>query len=147
MPGDTIPTTPAGWPYLDQDNYLDLTPEYTEQLADKLQNSDADVAAAINAATRAENAAATAVAAAARMAAGKVTVTPSAPNTPTSLAITFPAGRFTAPPAVVVTADTTSPGTQVVAVAVSSVTTGGCVIIVNRVNTTPTGCFWIAIQP
>ena len=56
MPGNIIPTTPAGWPYLDQDNYLDVTPAYTEQLATKLDNADADVAAAINAATQAQQA-------------------------------------------------------------------------------------------
>lgn len=50
MPDSTINHTPAGWPYLDAQNYWDTIPPYTAELAQKLQNSDADVAAAINAA-------------------------------------------------------------------------------------------------
>ena len=59
MPDSTLNHTPAGGPYLDGQNYLKATPTYTEELADKLENADADVAAAINAAASAQAAAAT----------------------------------------------------------------------------------------
>ena len=52
MPDALINRTPAGWPYLDEDNYLDVIDNYTVELAAKLQNSDADVAAAVNAASK-----------------------------------------------------------------------------------------------
>ena len=58
MPDATIPRTPNGWPLLDQDNFIRATPEYTRQLAEKLDNGDADVAAAVNAARLAQEAAA-----------------------------------------------------------------------------------------
>lgn len=53
MSESTPDHTPAGWPYLTDDHYIDLIGAYTVELADKLQNSDADVAAAINAAQQA----------------------------------------------------------------------------------------------
>ncbi len=58
MGTDNIPTTSLGWPYLTQDTYVDRTPEYSRRLADKLEKGEADLPAAINAATRAEKAAA-----------------------------------------------------------------------------------------
>lgn len=64
MADDTLNHTSYGWPYLDPDNYLRVLPAYTEELADKLNNADADVAAAINAATDAQAAATDAQAAA-----------------------------------------------------------------------------------
>lgn len=36
MPDATLNTTPAGWPYLDEDNFIDLIPAYSEQLAEQL---------------------------------------------------------------------------------------------------------------
>lgn len=45
------------WPFLGDDNYIYIYPQYTRELVDKLVNADADVAAAINAAARAETAA------------------------------------------------------------------------------------------
>lgn len=51
-------TTVGGWPFLGPGNYLTVIPEYTQALIEKLVNADADVAAAINAAARAEAAAA-----------------------------------------------------------------------------------------
>lgn len=50
MPKDSVPTTPTGWPYIDPELYFRAFPAYTQQLATKLDNADADVAAAINAA-------------------------------------------------------------------------------------------------
>ena len=52
MPDALINRTPAGWPYLDEDNYLDAIDDYTVELATKLDNADADVAAAVNAASK-----------------------------------------------------------------------------------------------
>lgn len=49
-----------GWPLLTADHYIDAVPLYTQELAAKLDNSDADVAAAINAAQDAQAAAAAA---------------------------------------------------------------------------------------
>lgn len=100
MPDATIPRTPNGWPLLDQDNFIRATPEYTRQLAEKLDAGEADVAAAINAATRAQ-------AAAAKVPIIHTTSTGSfsIPGTSTGTTfqrrtITFPPGRFTKPPLV-----------------------------------------------
>ena len=59
MPDAKITTTSKGWPLLDINNYIDVTPEYTKQLATKLENGDARVAEAINAAEKAIKAAKT----------------------------------------------------------------------------------------
>ena len=69
MPDATVNHTPAGWPYLDDDNFIDIVDEYTEELALKLENSEADVAAAINAAQQAQTAAASIAASSAQLAA------------------------------------------------------------------------------
>lgn len=50
MPKDSVPITSKGWPYIDPALYFRAFPAYTQQLATKLDNADADVAAAINAA-------------------------------------------------------------------------------------------------
>lgn len=54
----SVETTPKGWPLLKDSSYIADIPEYTERLADKLDKGDADVAAAINAANQAKDAAA-----------------------------------------------------------------------------------------
>lgn len=54
----TVKQTPKGWPVLEDASYIADIPEYTERLADKLDKGDADVAAAINAANQAKDAAA-----------------------------------------------------------------------------------------
>lgn len=58
MPDNTITRTNNGWPLIDDANYIRVLPTYTQLLADKLDSADADVAAASNAATRAQAAAA-----------------------------------------------------------------------------------------
>lgn len=75
---------------------------------------------------------------------GSISITPVA-NTATAGNVTFPVGRFSSTPSVVATAITTVPGT-VVEVGVSGVTTSGCVLYVNRTNTTQTGIYWIALS-
>ena len=55
MAYDVTAHTPAGWPYITDSDYLRVTPAYTRELANKLENSDADVAAAINAAAQAQD--------------------------------------------------------------------------------------------
>ena len=80
------------------------------------------------------------------MAAGQQSVVPSAANVPTSVAVTFPLGRFTAPPNVVVGLNTTVPGTIALAVAATSVTATGFLLWVTRTNTTSTSTFWIASE-
>lgn len=57
MPDAAINRTPAGWPFLDDQNYIDVIDDYTLELANKLQNGEAAVPRAENAATRAEAAA------------------------------------------------------------------------------------------
>src|SRR5699024_4771386 len=80
-----------------------------------------------------------------KMAVGKgetVTVpSGSAFNTKT---VTFPQGRFTTPPTVVVSADTTS--AALVNVGALSVTKDGFTLSVRRTNSTPTGVDWIAME-
>ncbi|WP_277035287.1 hypothetical protein [Propionimicrobium lymphophilum] len=57
----SVETTPKGWPLLKDSSYIADIPEYTERLASKLDKGDADVAAAINAASQADSAAAKAL--------------------------------------------------------------------------------------
>ena len=145
MPDSTLNHTPAGWPYLDLDNYLDVIDDYSLELATKLESSDADVAAAINAATRAEAAAATAVAAAGRFAAGRFMVTGITANTNVFANVTFPAGRFTSAPVVVLTPETGNP--PVVFASLNNVTAAGFTIRAYRTDTTTTlPVNWIAVQ-
>jgi (2Fe-2S) ferredoxin len=74
---------------------------------------------------------------------GSVTITPSAANTPTSINVTFPKAYATAP-IVMVTANTTVPGSTVTGVGVSGITTTGCTIWVTRTNTSATAVLWQA---
>lgn len=75
---------------------------------------------------------------------GSVTITPTAANTPTSFALTFPK-EFSGTPTVIVTAATSVPGTTVLGVGVNSVGKNGCNIWVTRANTTDTVVNWIAV--
>lgn len=50
MPDATINRTPAGWPYLDQNNFIDVIDDYTVDLANKLDAGYSGLAAAVNAA-------------------------------------------------------------------------------------------------
>lgn len=61
---------PGDWPLLGPDSYLAAVPAYTADLATKLAGADADVAAAINAAQRAEAAAQAATGSSAALSAG-----------------------------------------------------------------------------
>jgi|GEM_PF-4562979 len=53
--------TSNGWPLVTPDDYIRVIPTALAELAAKLDNSDADVAAAINAATQAQTAASTVI--------------------------------------------------------------------------------------
>jgi hypothetical protein len=80
---------------------------------------------------------------------GTNSIVPSAANTPTSLAITFPPGSFPADqgnPTIMVTPNTTVPGTTtgVNGWAATSPTPTGFLLWVNRGNTTSTSLFWTA---
>lgn len=85
------------------------------------------------------------LATATREAGGRVTITPSAANTATSIAVTFPTGLFSASPEVMVTPYTTA-GAAVTACSASSITATGCLIWLTRTNTTPTILGWTAKQ-
>ena len=52
---------PGDWPFLGNDNWIYIYPQYTRELAEKLANADADVAAAVNAALDAQQAATDAI--------------------------------------------------------------------------------------
>ncbi len=75
---------------------------------------------------------------------GQATVTPSAPNTPTSLAVTF-ATAFASTPKVTVTPVTDKVYSEVRGWAATSITTTGFLIWVNRTNTTATDLSWAAV--
>jgi hypothetical protein len=79
------------------------------------------------------------------MADGLVTITPVA-NTPTSVAVSFPVGRFTVPPAVIIGADATGTGTTFLACAVSGVTATGFLAWIYRTVLFPTPCWWQAYE-
>lgn len=71
---------------------------------------------------------------------------PTAVNTPVTTALTFPAGRFTAPPAVTAS-PMTSAVTVVAPIGVSSITAAGCNISFARSSgTTAIQVTWLAIQ-
>lgn len=53
----TVKQTPKGWPFLEDASYIADTPEYTRELAGKLERGDSDKAAIINAAEEAKRAA------------------------------------------------------------------------------------------
>lgn len=63
-----------------------------------------------------------------------------------STAILFPSGLFTAVPFIVVTAETSVPGTLIEAT-FHTATTTGCTLSVGRTTQTATNVNWIAIQP
>lgn len=80
------------------------------------------------------------------IACGKVLITPTAANTPTSVSITFPKGLFTATPTVTVTPHTSLPGTAVLGVGIANPTKDGCEIYLTRAGTSATTVSWQAIQ-
>lgn len=82
-----------------------------------------------------------------KIAAGTISITPTAANTPTAVSILFPAGLFTAAPTVTVTPHSSAPGTAVLGVGVNNRTAEGCDIILTRTNTVATTVSWQAIQP
>ena len=110
-------------------------------------NSATKATAAINAATQAETAAANAVAAAARLATGTIAISVNGAVGGT-VNVNFPAGRFTAPPVVLVSRSTGSLAKYVPYVA--SVTPSGCVLgLYAGDGTTGSGSStlsWIAVQ-
>ena len=109
-------------------------------------NSATKATAAINAAQQAETAAATAVAAAARIASGTVAITIS--GTGGTVSVTFPSGRFTAPPVVLVSRSTSALAKYIPYVV--SVTATGCVLGLYAGDGTTGGgqttLSWIAVQ-
>jgi hypothetical protein len=80
-------------------------------------------------------------------AAGSVTITVSALNTPTSATVTFPTGRFSVAPLMQTMGASTGPGTNVTGTAATSITTSSTLIWLTRVgNTAATPVHWLAIQ-
>jgi hypothetical protein len=78
-----------------------------------------------------------------KMAWGNVLITPVA-NTPTAVTIGFPIA-FSYAPIVMVTMETTAPGTLVTGIACANRTTSQFQIYITRTNTTATGARWFAI--
>lgn len=78
------------------------------------------------------------------MASGTLVITPVA-NTPTSSAVTFPVGRFSSAPHVLVSLNTTVPGTQVTGWSSANITSSGFDAYVTRTNTTNTTLYWTAV--
>ena len=109
-------------------------------------NSATKATAAINAAQQAETAAATAVAAAARIASGTVAITVAGAGA--TVNVTFPTGRFTAKPVVLVSRSTGVLAKYVPYVA--SVTSSGCVLGLyagdGTTGNASSTLSWIAVQ-
>lgn len=78
------------------------------------------------------------------IAAGSVSITPSAANTPTSKSVSF-GKTFPSAPQVVVTPESSVAGTTLTGWAVTNITTTGFTAWVTRGNTTSTTLHWIAI--
>ncbi|WP_172171057.1 hypothetical protein [Brevibacterium sp. CT2-23B] len=81
-----------------------------------------------------------------KTASGTLDITPIAANTPREVWVTFPVGRFTTPPTVVVSARSTVPGTRVTGVGSGGQTAAGFNAYLTRTDTTTTGFNWIAIE-
>ena len=81
-----------------------------------------------------------------KTASGTLDITPTAANTPREVWVTFPEGRFTAPPTVVVSARTTVPGTRVTGVGSGGQTASGFYAYLTRTDTTETGFNWVAME-
>ena len=109
-------------------------------------NSTTKATAANDAATRAETAAANAVAAAARLATGNIAI--SVAGAGATVNVTFPAGRFTAPPVVLVSRSGSGLAKYVPYVA--SVTSSGCVLGLyagdGTTGNASSTLSWIAVQ-
>ena len=75
---------------------------------------------------------------------GQIVVTPSAANTPTAGAVTFPI-KYKSIPFVVTNPATTVPGTVVIATCASAISEEGFDAVLTRANTTSTGIRWLAI--
>ena len=74
---------------------------------------------------------------------GLIAITPSKANTPTVKTLTFPT-PFSGAPVVMLTPQSTVPGTVVTGVGVSSVTAKKCSVYLTRTNTTKTYIYWFA---
>lgn len=77
---------------------------------------------------------------------GSVTITPSAANTPTTVAVTFPVGFFSAAPRVFVSLQSQAPGTEVTGISFKNVTASGFDAVITRTNTSGTTLTWIAFE-
>lgn len=81
-----------------------------------------------------------------KTASGTLDITPTAANTPREVWVTFPEGRFTTTPTVVVSARSSVPGTQVTGVGSGGQTSAGFYAYLTRTNTATTGFNWIAME-
>lgn len=77
---------------------------------------------------------------------GRVTITPTAADTPIGVSVLFPAGRFTVAPRVQVTAESVTPGTAMKGVGYSSPSTTGATIYLTRTDLIATPVVWTATQ-
>lgn len=75
---------------------------------------------------------------------GTVSITPSAGNTPTSKVVTF-GTEFPGNPAVILTPQTSVPGTTVLGVGISDRSAADVTVWVTRTNTTATVVHWLAV--
>lgn len=83
-----------------------------------------------------------------RTASGRAVTNSVAPNVTGTVAVTFPAGRFTVAPNVVATIEMGNPDNFLKPPGVSAITTTGCTIAVQRsVGTGTIPVHWIAVQP
>ena len=80
---------------------------------------------------------------AANISSGRITITPSAANTPTSANVT--GLNLTGTPRITVSPNTSLPGTQVTGVSFANATTTGFTVWLTRTNTTSTGIDWMVI--
>lgn len=67
-------------------------------------------------------------------------------NTPTSVVVTFPAGRFTSEPSVTVTANSSSPGSGIAEMTATAVTKTSFTAWMTRSGAASTGFFWTAME-
>lgn len=75
---------------------------------------------------------------------GRISITPSGNKTPTSITVTYPTA-YSSAPRVMVTAESTVPGTVVLGTAIGNIpTTTKCTIYLTRTNTTATYVHWFA---
>lgn len=144
MPERTFNTTAGGWPVLDNENYVDAIVDWSVQLTNKLQNGEAAVPRAENAATRAEAAAASVP----KIAFGSISMTHPGGTANPYVSINYSSAGFTQAPKIMMSANGSTGMEQGIQLKAMSQTTTTARIYGRGETSTPSYAFiidWVAV--